>query len=213
MRESLKNKKYRIAEVVSKLRAEYPNSKCSLNFETPFQLLVATILSAQCTDERVNKVTSKIFPKYPDSKAFSKLTSKQIGKLVYSTGFYNNKAKNIKMMSDFVYKNYDGEIPPDINSLVELPGVGRKTANVVLGTVFGKAALVVDTHVTRISNLLGFVKSVNAVIIERELSKIVDENSWSIFAHLMIDHGRKVCIANRPQCSSCVLSDLCPSSL
>ncbi len=119
MRESLKNKKYRIAEVVSKLRVEYPDSKCSLNFETPFQLLVATILSAQCTDERVNKVTSKIFPKYPDSKAFSKLTSKQIGKLVYSTGFYNNKAKNIKMMSDFVYKNYDGEIPPDINSLVE----------------------------------------------------------------------------------------------
>ena len=213
MRESLKNKKYRIAEVVSKLRVEYPNSKCSLNFETPFQLLVATILSAQCTDERVNKVTSKIFPKHPDSKAFSKLTSKQIGKLVYSTGFYNNKAKNIKMMSDFVYENYDGEIPPDINSLVELPGVGRKTANVVLGTVFGKAALVVDTHVTRISNLLGFVKSVNAVIIERELSKIVDENSWSVFAHLMIDHGRKVCIANRPQCSSCVLSDLCPSSL
>ena len=213
MRESLKNKKYRIAEVVSRLRVEYPNSKCSLNFETPFQLLVATILSAQCTDERVNKVTSKIFPKYPDSKAFSKLTSKQIGKLVYSTGFYNNKAKNIKMMSDFVYKNYDGEIPPDINSLVELPGVGRKTANVVLGTVFGKAALVVDTHVTRISNLLGFVKSKNAVIIERELSKIVDENSWSIFAHLMIDHGRKVCIANRPQCSSCVLSNLCPSSL
>ncbi len=213
MRESLKNKKYRIAEVVSKLRVEYPDSKCSLNFETPFQLLVATILSAQCTDERVNKVTSKIFPKYPDSKAFSKLTSKQIGKLVYSTGFYNNKANNIKMMSDFVYKNYDGEIPPDINSLVELPGVGRKTANVVLGTVFGKAALVVDTHVTRISNLLGFVKSKNAVIIERELSKIVDENSWSIFAHLMIDHGRKVCIANRPQCSSCVLSDLCPSSL
>ena len=213
MRESLKNKKYRIAEVVSRLRVEYPNSKCSLNFETPFQLLVATILSAQCTDERVNKVTSKIFPKYPDSKAFSKLTSKQIGKLVYSTGFYNNKAKNIKMMSDFVYKNYDGEIPPDINSLVELPGGGRKTANVVLGTVFGKAALVVDTHVTRISNLLGFVKSKNAVIIERELSKIVDENSWSIFAHLMIDHGRKVCIANRPQCSSCVLSDLCPSSL
>tara|TARA_Y100000590_G_scaffold343752_1_gene392890 strand:+ start:321 stop:962 length:642 start_codon:yes stop_codon:yes gene_type:complete len=213
MRESLKNKKYRIAEVVSRLRVEYPNSKCSLNFETPFQLLVATILSAQCTDERVNKVTSKIFPKYPDSKAFSKLTSKQIGKLVYSTGFYNNKANNIKMMSDFVYENYDGKIPPDINSLVKLPGVGRKTANVVLGTIFGKAALVVDTHVTRISNLLGFVKSKNAVIIERELSKIVDENSWSIFAHLMIDHGRKVCIANRPQCSSCVLSNLCPSSL
>jgi len=212
MRESLKNKKNRIADIVSKLKTEYPDSKCSLNFNSPFQLLVATILSAQCTDERVNKVTAKIFPKHPDAKAFSRLTSKQIGKLVYSTGFYNNKANNIKMMSDFVYENYNGEIPEDINSLVELPGVGRKTANVVLGTVFGKAALVVDTHVTRISNLLGFVKSKNAVIIERELSKILDESNWSVFAHLLIDHGRKVCIANRPQCDACILNNLCPSS-
>ena len=212
MRESLKNKKNRIADVVAKLKLEYPNSKCSLNFDTPFQLLVATILSAQCTDERVNKVTSKIFPKYPDARAFSELSAKEIGKLVYSTGFYNNKAKNIKMMSDYVYKNYDGEIPDDINSLVLLPGVGRKTANVVLGTVFGKAALVVDTHVTRITNLLGFVKVRNAVIIERELRKILDETHWSIFAHLLIDHGRKVCVANRPQCSICILNSLCPSS-
>jgi len=211
-RESLKNKKNRIAKIISILKNEYPNSKCSLIYENPFQLLVATILSAQCTDERVNKVTSKIFPKYPDALAFSKLNHKQIGKLIYSTGFYNNKAKNIKAMSDIVAIEYGGKIPEDINLLVKLPGVGRKTANVVLGNIFNVPSLVVDTHVTRITNLLKFVKSKNAVIIEKELNKIVDVEDWSIFAHLLIDHGRMVCIANRPKCSSCSLSDYCPSS-
>ena len=211
-RESLKNKKIRISEIISILKLEYPNSKCSLVYESPFQLLVATILSAQCTDERVNKVTSKIFPVYPDAHSFSKLTVKKIGQLIYSTGFYNNKAKNIKAMSDIVAKDYNGKIPDNIESLIQLPGVGRKTANVVLGNVFDVPSLVVDTHVTRITNLLKFVKSRNAVIIEKELNKIVESKDWSIFAHLLIDHGRKVCIANRPQCSLCSLNNLCPSS-
>ena len=211
-RESLKNRKKRISEIISILKLEYPNSKCSLIYESPFQLLVATILSAQCTDERVNKVTGKIFPVYPDAHSFSKLTVKKIGQLIYSTGFYNNKAKNIKTMSDIVAKDYNGEIPDNIELLTQLPGVGRKTANVVLGNVFDVPSLVVDTHVTRITNLLKFVKSRNAVIIEKELNKIVASKDWSIFAHLLIDHGRKVCIANRPQCSLCSLNNLCPSS-
>ncbi len=212
MRESLKNKKNRISKIVSILKKEYPDSKCSLIYEDPFQLLVATILSAQCTDERVNKVTSIVFKEYPDAQAFSKLSVKKIGKLIYSTGFYNNKAKNIKKMSDIVWNKYNGNIPEDINMLVDLPGVGRKTANVVLGNVFNVPSLVVDTHVTRITNLLKFVKTKNAVLIEKELCKIVDAENWSIFAHLLIDHGRKICIANRPKCNDCVLNDLCPSS-
>ena len=211
-RESLKSKKNRISEIISALKNEYPNSKCSLSYETPFQLLVATILSAQCTDERVNKVTKKIFPKYPNAHSFSQLTVEEIGNLIYSTGFYNNKAKNIKAMSDIVFQEYNGEIPSDIDLLVKLPGVGRKTANVVLGNVFNISALVVDTHVTRITNLLKFVNSKNAVIIEKDLCKIVDKSDWSIFAHLLIDHGRKVCVANRPQCTDCVFNNLCPSS-
>jgi len=212
MNESIINKKKRIKKIVSILKKEYPNSKCSLYYNSPFQLLVATILSAQCTDERVNKVASVLFKKYPDVESFSRLSAKQIGKLIFSTGFYNNKSKNIKAMSDIVHNHYRGVIPSNIDELVLLPGVGRKTANVVLGNIFNVPALVVDTHVTRISNLLNFVKTINAVTIENELSAIVEKQDWSILAHLFIDHGRKVCIANRPQCDACQISMLCPSS-
>ena len=165
-RESFINKKNRVANILINLKKEYPNSKCSLMYESSFQLLVATILSAQCTDERVNRVTKVLFSKYPDAKSFSKLSAEQIGKLIYSTGFYNNKAKNIKNMSDLVYRKYNGNIPDDIDLLTQLPGVGRKTANVVLGNVFNIPALVVDTHVTRITNLLKFVKSNNAITLK-----------------------------------------------
>ena len=208
----LNKKKQVVREIVKRLKNEYPNSKCSLVYDSPFQLLVATILSAQCTDERVNKVTEKIFPKYPDAKSFSSLSEKQIGKLIFSTGFYNNKAKNIKKMSDIVYGNYNGEIPAEIEELVLLPGVGRKTANVVLGNVFDVPSMVVDTHVTRISNLLKLVTTKNAVVIEKKLCEIVEKKDWSILSHLFIDHGRIVCIANRPKCKDCILLDLCPSS-
>ena len=213
MRESIKNKKNRISQIISILKEEYPDSKCSLIYDSPFQLLVSTILSAQCTDERVNKVTSVIFKDYPDAESFSNLSVEKIGKLIYSTGFYNNKAKNIKKMSDIVWREYNGEVPEDIELLVSLPGVGRKTANVVLGNIFNIPSLVVDTHVTRITNLLKFVNTKNAVLIEKQLCKIVDSNDWSIFAHLLIDHGRKACIANRPRCFDCVISDFCPSAL
>ena len=209
----MNNNKKNIKEIILRLKKEYPDSKCSLRYETPFQLLVSTILSAQCTDERVNKVTSELFQKYPDAKSFSALTARRIGKLIYSTGFYNNKAKNIKAMSDIISDNYNGEIPSDIDSLTLLPGVGRKTANVVIGNVFKTPALVVDTHVTRISNLLKLVKTRNAVLIEKKLCKIVDKKDWSILAHLFIDHGRKICIANRPKCQDCIIKPFCPSSL
>ena len=202
-----------MSNVVRLLTHEYPDSKCSLNYENPFQLLVATILSAQCTDERVNKVTSSMFKKYKNAKDFNSLPLSKIKQLVFSTGFYNNKAKSIKKLSKIICEKFNNKIPDNINELVELPGVGRKTANVLLGTYYNIPSIVVDTHVTRIVNLLGFCKTRNAVIIERELSKIINKKHWVKFTHLIIDHGRKVCIANRPKCEACIIKDLCPSAI
>jgi endonuclease III len=202
----------RMEEIVSLLKIEYPHSRCSLNYQTPFQLLVSTILSAQCTDERVNKVTVNLFKKYPDAIAFSKLTISEIGKEIYSTGFYNNKAKSIKGMSSAIIEEHENKIPNTMDELISLPGVGRKTANVILGIAYNTPSLVVDTHVTRLSNLLGFVSSKNAVIIEKKLMKIVKRSDWTIFGHLLIDHGRAVCIARRPQCTNCILKELCISA-
>jgi len=202
----------RMSNVVRLLTHEYPDSKCSLNYENAFQLLVATILSAQCTDERVNKVTSSIFKKYKGAKDLDSLPLSKIKQLVFSTGFYNNKAKSIKKISKIICEKFNNKIPDNINELVELPGVGRKTANVLLGTYYNIPSIVVDTHVTRIVNLLGFCKTRNAVIIERELSKIINKKHWVKFTHLIIDHGRKVCIANRPKCEVCIIKDLCPSA-
>jgi len=202
----------RMSNVVRLLTHEYPDSKCSLNYENAFQLLVATILSAQCTDERVNKVTSSIFKKYKGAKDLNSLPLSKIKQLVFSTGFYNNKAKSIKKISKIICEKFNNKIPDNINELVELPGVGRKTANVLLGTYYNIPSIVVDTHVTRIVNLLGFCKTRNTVIIERELSKIINKKHWVKFTHLIIDHGRKVCIANRPKCEVCIIKDLCPSA-
>ena len=201
-----------MTEILSILKLEYPDSKCSLDYNTPFQLLVATVLSAQCTDERVNKIVIPLFDKYPTPEAFTQLTVGEIGKEIYSTGFYNNKAKSIKGLSHAIVDQYDGDVPGIMDELVSLPGVGRKTANVVLGNIFDVPGVVVDTHVTRITNLLGFTKSKNAVIIERELEKIIDKSDWTLFTHLIIDHGRAICVANRPNCSECSISDFCPSS-
>ena len=201
-----------MAEILSVLKLEYPDSKCSLDYNTPFQLLVATVLSAQCTDERVNKVVIPLFDKYPTPEAFTQLTVGEIGKEIYSTGFYNNKAKSIKGLSHALVDEYDSDVPGIMDELVSLPGVGRKTANVVLGNIFDIPGVVVDTHVTRITNLLNFTKSKNAVIIERELEKIIDKSDWTLFTHLIIDHGRAICVANRPNCSECSISDFCPSS-
>ena len=211
--ESLTKKKIRMENIVSILKKEYPNSKCSLIYESSFQLLTATILSAQCTDERVNKVTKGLFAKYPSPEDFVMLPLEAIKKEIYSTGFYNNKAKSIKAMAEMVVNSYSGNVPNTLDEMVELPGVGRKTANVVLGNIQGIPSIVVDTHVTRITNLLKFVKTKNAVKIESELSKLINKNDWTLFAHLLIDHGRAVCIANRPKCNNCVISNLCPSKL
>ena len=211
--ESLTKKKIRMENIVSKLKQKYPDSKCSLRYESSFQLLTATILSAQCTDERVNKVTKGMFSKYPTPVDFANLPLETIKKEIYSTGFYNNKAKSIKAMAEMIVNSLSGNVPNTLDEMVKLPGVGRKTANVVLGNIQGIPSIVVDTHVTRITNLLKFVKTKNAVKIESELSKLINKNDWTLFAHLLIDHGRAVCIANRPKCNSCVISNLCPSKL
>ena len=211
-RESLKNKKNRMKNILIALKNEYPNSKCSLNYESPFQLLVATILSAQCTDERVNKVTEKLFNDYPTVYKMNELTKEEIGEKIYSTGFYNNKAKSLKKLCQILIEKFEGEVPSTMDELHKLPGTGRKTANVVLGNAFNIPGMVVDTHVTRITNLLKFVNTKNAVIIEKELEKVVPKEDWILLSHLLIDHGRAVCIANRPQCLNCILSEYCPSS-
>ena len=210
--ESLKNKKIRMAKILVALKNEYPNSKCSLNYNSPFQLLVATILSAQCTDERVNKVTSILFNNHPTVFKMNELSQEEIGEKIYSTGFYNNKSKSIKKLCNTLISEYDGKIPETMDELHKLPGTGRKTANVVLGNAFNIPGMVVDTHVTRITNLLKFVKTNNAVKIESELEKVVPHVDWTLFSHLLIDHGRAVCIANRPKCQECILTEYCPSS-
>ena len=210
-RESQESKKVRMGNVVALLKKEYPNSKCSLNYDSPFQLLVSTILSAQCTDARVNKVAKRLFKKYPYAIDFYNLPLEILKKEIYSTGFYNNKAKSIKGMATVVVDKYDGELPENLSDMVQLPGVGRKTANVVLGNVFNIPSLVVDTHVTRISNLLKFVNNKDAVKIEKDLMKIVNKDDWTLFAHLIIDHGRAICIANRPRCMNCTISEVFPS--
>ena len=179
--ESLKRKRLRMDEILNLLKLEYPDSKCSLNYNSPFQLLVATVLSAQCTDERVNKVVVPLFKKHSTPEDFIQLTVAEIGKEIYSTGFYNNKAKSIKGLSHALVDEHNGEVPGTMRELVKLPGVGRKTANVVLGNIFDVPGVVVDTHVTRITNLLGFTKSKNAVVIEHELEKIIEEKDWTHF--------------------------------
>ena len=209
---SLSEQCKRMAQIVMRLKRAYPNSQCSLNYESPFQLLVATILSAQCTDERVNKVTKGLFTKYPSAKDFSIIPLGIIKKEIYSTGFYNNKAKAIKEMAKIIMDKYEGALPTNVGDMVKLPGVGRKTANVVLGNIYNIPSVVVDTHVTRITNLLHFVKTKDAVKIEKVLMNIIDKNDWTIFAHLLIDHGRAVCIANRPRCEVCIIATICPSN-
>lgn len=189
----------------------YPDAHCALNFTTPYELLVATVLSAQCTDERVNMVTPALFKKYPTPQKMAKASQEDIEELIRSTGFYKNKAKSLKSCAISLVEKYKGEIPQDLGALVELAGVGRKTANVVLGNAFGIASgIVVDTHVTRLSNRLGWVKTENAVLIEKELVKHVPQEDWVMFSHYLISHGRAVCKARKPDCSHCFLEETCP---
>lgn len=198
-------------KVVTALRKRYPDVECALVHETPFQLLVATILSAQCTDERVNKVTPQLFEKYPTPEKLAKATQPAVEKIIKSTGFFRAKATNLRGMANAVVDDFGGQLPKDLKELTSLPGVGRKTANVLLGTAFDIASgVVVDTHVKRISNLLGLTEISNADIIERDLMARLPKKEWVMFSHRMIHHGREICIARRPKCPECPLLKICP---
>ncbi len=201
------------AEVIRLLKKYYPVTECALIHKNPFELLIATILSAQCTDVRVNLVTPALFAKYPGPKSFAKAELEELEQDLRSINFYKNKAKNIKQCCLTLLKDYSGEVPESLEELTKLAGVGRKTANVVLGVGFRQpSGVVVDTHVGRLSNRLGFVKGDNAVLMERDLNKIIEREEWIDFSHRLIDHGRKVCKAQKPRCEVCFLADICPSA-
>ncbi len=212
MKETLQQKRFRAGEVVKRLALAYPDSKCSLNYRTPHELLVATILSAQCSDKRVNQVTELLFRKYPSPEAFAYCRLSDLAEDIHSCGYHNQKARSIQGASLQIVEQYGGQVPDSMEALVQLPGVGRKTANCVLGEYFQHPALVIDTHMIRIMNLLGFTSQKDAKKIEFELQSIFDEKEWVPLTHRIIDHGRAVCIARRPQCHECVLNGLCPSA-
>ncbi len=197
--------------IVRHLVKGYPDAKCALYYESPFQLLIATILSAQCTDERVNIVTKKLFEKYPTAFDLAVATQSQIERIVKSAGFFRVKAKNIRGCASQLVEKFDGDPPQCLDDLVKLPGVGRKTANVLLGTEFGIAAgVVVDTHVGRISRRLGLTSETDAVKVERELMQVVAKKDWIYYSHRMIHHGRQVCDARKPLCEECSMKRFCP---
>ena len=212
-RESTDELKTRTRDVIRRLKRAYPDAKCSLNHSNPFELLVATILSAQCTDERVNIVTADLFRKYKKPEDYLKVSPRELEKDIQSTGFFRNKTKSIQGTSQVLTEEYGGQVPHTMDELLELPGVARKTANVVLGNAFGvKAGVVVDTHVTRLSHRLAFSREKTAEKIEQDLIEIVPKKDWVIFPHLLIAHGRKICKARNPLCAECPIEKLCPSS-
>ena len=209
-------RKERAALVCDALNQEYGTDlRCYLEYDhdKPWQLLFATILSAQCTDERVNLVTKDLYKKYPTLESIAAADIREFEKDIYSTGFYKNKAKNIISCANALLCDFDGKLPDDIDVLTTLPGVGRKTANVVRGHIFNQDSIVVDTHVKRVSRLLGLTKEEDPVKIEFDLMKVVPKSQWILYNHQIIAHGRQVCIANRPKCSQCVLRDVCKNHL
>ena len=204
----------RTRKIIKLLRQAYPDAHCALNHENPLQLLIATILSAQCTDVRVNIVTADLFRKYRTVQDFADADQTELEQDVHSTGFFRNKAKSILGAARMIIDEYGGEVPQTMDELLRLPGVARKTANVVMGNAFGIASgIVVDTHVGRLSALLGLTEEKTPEKIELDLQQLVPRKDWIDFSHLLIYHGRQVCIARRPQCEVCVIEKLCPSSL
>lgn len=201
----------KIKTILKTLRDRYPVVKTQLEHKTAFQLLIATILSAQCTDNQVNKVSRKLFEKYPEPESLGHAPLKEIKKIIYSTGFYNNKAKNIIACALAVLIQYQGRVPEDINKLVRLPGVGRKTANVVLSAAFGHQTIVVDTHVLRISKRLGLTDKTDPVKVEYELMEIIPKKSWNDLSLQLIYFGREICDARKPLCLECPLFKVCPT--
>lgn len=211
-RETAGERKARALLVLEELSREFPEARCALHHETPHQLLVATILSAQCTDARVNQVTPILFKKYPSIEAFARAELSELEKDVHSTGFFRMKSLAIKEMSQDVLTKHGGQVPHTMAELVQLRGVGRKTANVVLGNVFGIPGVVVDTHVGRLSRLLGFTREKDPVKVERDLVALWPEKWWTLGSHLLILHGRKTCPARKPLCGACPVQKLCPSA-
>ena len=204
----------RAPEIYARLATEYPDAKCALDHHNPFELTVATILSAQCTDVMVNRVTPALFAKYPDARSMAVADPDILQQMIKSTGFFRNKTKSLLGMSNAVVERHGGEIPRSMAELVKLPGVGRKTANVVLGNAFGiDEGVVVDTHVSRLSNRLALTRHSDPVKIEQDLIALYPKHQWTMLAHLLISHGREVCDAQRPECERCVVNSLCPSSL
>jgi endonuclease-3 len=197
------------AEILDRLGQMYPDAKCALNYTTPFELLVATMLSAQCTDARVNIVTARIFPTYNRPEHFAALTPEQIGEMIKDCGLWQSKAKNIHATSHILLQEYGGEVPASREELVKLPGVGRKTANVVLSNAFGVPAIAVDTHVFRVSNRLGLANAGTVEETEEQLMRRIPRAQWSPAHHWLIHHGRQICEARKPKCSECPLADLC----
>lgn len=204
-------RKQRLRKILPLLKKRYPVAECALLHESPFQLLVATILSAQCTDERVNSVTPTLFAAFPDPESLAAASQQEVEAIIKSLGFFRAKATNLRGMAQRLVEVYHGELPQQLDALKSLPGVGRKTANVVLGTAFGiPSGVVVDTHVRRISNLLGLTNSQNPEIIERELMQLLPQKEWINYSHRLIHHGRQICIARRPKCAECPLLKHCP---
>lgn len=207
----ISDKKKRAAEIIKRLKKEYPDAHCALDHTNAFELLVATILSAQCTDERVNIVTANLFRKYRKPEDYINVAQEELEKDIHSTGFYRNKAKNIQGACQKIIELYKGEIPQTMDELLVLNGVARKTANVVLGNAFGIASgVVVDTHVSRLSQRLGLTEETAPEKIEKELSELVLKKDWIMFPHWLIWHGRKICQARKPKCPECVLENICP---
>ena len=203
----------RIGEIVRRLERHYPEAKCSLDHTDPLELLVATILSAQCTDARVNVVTKDLFRKYKTAGDYAAANPAVFEQEIRSTGFFRNKTRSVIGMAQGLMERFGGTVPDTMEALTSLPGVGRKTANVVLGNAFGKdEGIVVDTHVARIARLLGLTRQSDPVKIERDLMRVVPKRRWTLFPHLLIHHGRAVCVARKPRCQMCPVADLCPSS-
>lgn len=206
------NEKKRITKIFEILKKEYPNTKPQLKFSNPLELLIATILSAQCTDARVNIVTKDLFKRYRSAIEFALADKNELEKMIFSTGFYKQKAKSIINCCKILVEKFNSQVPEDFDELTKLPGVGRKTASVVMGHAFNIPAIAVDTHVIRISNLLEIVNSKNPEIIEKDLKNLLPKNDWVNSTHWFINHGRKICIANKPKCEICVVEQLCPNS-
>jgi endonuclease-3 len=203
----------RAPEILTRLRAAYPDARCALEYRNAFELLCATILSAQCTDARVNVVTPVLFERYPTPESLARARQTEVEEIIKSTGFFRNKARSLIGMAQGLVAEYGGEVPQTMATLRDLPGVGRKTANVILGNAYGiNEGITVDTHVTRLSRLLGLTRHEDPVKIEQDLMTLFPQDHWALVSHLLIFHGRQICIARRPRCPECVLSDLCPSA-